>query len=168
MEPFARSNDFTTPIQTTPPKKSKKNLIVILTILLVLGLGSFWFYRGYVANKEKTKEKSMITPTVEVTEKPTPTPEEKEEEKEKVTLTPTAKVRGAVTSTKDLLIEVLNGTGEEGVAAKMRDHLTSKGYKDIDIGNAENFDYQGVQIRIKDKYKQYLSTLETILKTPTQ
>ncbi len=163
MEPFAQSNDFTTPVQTTPPQKSKKNLIVVLIILLVLGLGGYWFYRGYQTNQKKAQEETALTPTTAQVEEETPTPTGEKEEEE-TTPTPTAKVRGAVTSAKTLLIEVLNGTGEEGVAGKMRDHLSGKGYEDIEVGNAENFDYQGVEIRIKEKYKQYLSTLENDIK----
>lgn len=161
MEPFAQSNDFTTPVQTAPPKKSKKNLIVVLIILLVLGLGGYWFYRGYQTNQKKAQEETALTPTTEVVEEETPTPTGKEEE---TTPTPTAKVKGAVTSAKTLQIEVLNGSGDEGVAGKMRDHLVNKGYEFIDVGNAENFDYQGVEIRIKDEFKQYLTTLENDIK----
>lgn len=159
MEPFSQSssNDFTTPVNTTTPKKSKKSLLIFIIVLLVLGLGGFWFYRGYQTNQQQAQE-SEVTPTEAlVLESPTPSDDE-------TTPTPTGVVRGAVTSSKDLVIEVLNGSGEEGVAGKMRDHLSAKGYTNIEVGNADNFDYQGVEVRINDQYKKYLENVEADIK----
>lgn len=43
-------------------------------------------------------------------------------------------------------IRVLNGSGKAGLAAKVADKLNEQGYKIIEVGNAEKFDYQYTQI----------------------
>lgn len=43
--------------------------------------------------------------------------------------------------TEEIRLEVLNGCGLEGAAAKVKERLESNGYTVVAIGNADNFDY---------------------------
>lgn len=40
-----------------------------------------------------------------------------------------------------LRVEVLNGSGDRGAAARIRDHLRANGFDVVSVGNAEHFDH---------------------------
>ncbi len=60
----------------------------------------------------------------------------------------------------DLKLQVLNGSGEKGVAGTAQEYLEGLGYQDIDAGNAEKFDYEETQIEIKAAKEEYLPILQ--------
>ncbi len=61
-------------------------------------------------------------------------------------------------------IQVLNGTGTAGVAAKVRDQLTTEGFKVGSVGNAESDDVEKTEIAAAKKVdKEYLNKLKEIL-----
>lgn len=71
-----------------------------------------------------------------------------------------------------LSIAVANGSGKEGVAARGANILKGFGYNVASTGNADNFNYEGVTIKVKkesnnflDLLKQDLSKDYTITKT---
>ncbi len=74
-------------------------------------------------------KKPTPTPTPTPTNTPTPTPTVKREE---------------------IKIKILNGSGIKGQAAKLASILKEKGYKEIVVGNADSFDYEKTEIRIKN------------------
>jgi len=53
----------------------------------------------------------------------------------------------------DERVIILNGSGTPGVARKAADALMGKGYKIIDVKNADRFDYKETQIIIYDEKK---------------
>lgn len=139
------------------PKKGKNKLLVIF-IAVLLALGGYFFYSS--SQKKQPSKVKVISPSPEPTAEPT----------EELTPTvgptkkPTPTKKGEVKNAKDMSLQVLNGSGEEGVAGKAKEFLENKGYASIETGNADNFDYQGVTIRIKNSMQKFLSTLETDLK----
>jgi len=149
------------PISVQPPTAVKKDRtkLVIFLIIAILIVGGYFFFRG--SNKQEVKEEKIVIPTVK--EKATPTPEEEttetitpSEENEEETTTPSPiPTTGKIESAKDLNVQILNGSGEIGVAGKIQTYLSDKGYKNLFTGNADNFDYENVTINIKDSRKTY-------------
>lgn len=87
-------------------------------------------------------------------EKPTPTPEPTE------TPTPTEKP----VDLKAYNIQVLNGSGVTGEAAKVKASLEAAGFKVSETGNADKDDYENTQIAAKGTVnKQYMKKLEETL-----
>lgn len=62
-------------------------------------------------------------------------------------------------------IQILNGSGEVGVAGLVRDHLKTKGYSYFETGNADNFDYQNVTVKVKSTLSTYTATLRRDLES---
>ena len=64
---------------------------------------------------------------------------------------------------KLLKINLLNGAGTPGLANQVTVILENAGFEDIKTGNADNFDYDQTQIRIKQEKENYLSALVSAL-----
>ena len=60
---------------------------------------------------------------------------------------------GVVASIKpsDLLVDVLNGSGERGIASKFAAMLRAKGYRVGKVGNAESYDFDQTQVYAHSK-----------------
>src|SRR5438552_2737080 len=160
MPEFGSDVGYNPTPDVSSPKKKKGGLTALIAIVVIILIGGFLLYRSSQSKKQEAKKIVIATPSptkeVTPTQEATPSPE----------LSPTkAKTSAKVTSAKDLSIEVLNGSGEEGVASKVRDFLANKGYKNLDVGNADNFNYQDITVRIKEDKKQFLSELENDLKS---
>jgi hypothetical protein len=147
------------------PKKPKK--FAYLIIFLVI-LGGFFLVRNLFFGSSNQKEIPEITPTPTEYQFPTDTPAPSvspTEPAEKITITPTAKAVNPVDAAtgfdrSKLSVEVQNGSGETGVAGKGADVLKSFGYKIAATGNADNYDYQSVTIRVKSTKTNFLALLK--------
>ena len=53
----------------------------------------------------------------------------------------------------NVTVEVLNGSGIEGAAGKMRERLEANGYKVVGVGNAASFDFKRTVIEAPADYK---------------
>lgn len=84
---------------------------------------------------------------------PSPSPSPKPEPVEEVVVEPEL-------DRADLKLQVLNGSGEKGVAGIAQEYLEELGYQDVDAANAEDFDYEDVQIEIKQDKEEYLPMLK--------
>ncbi len=150
------------------PKKRRTGLIVAIVVLLLLAAGTYSFFNAQSkSSKTKTTPTPSFAPTEELTETPTSTPSGTvtPSETPSTTVSPTVRpTTGAVEDATELNIQVLNGSGTVGVAGEVRDHLTGKGYKNVDTSNADNFDYQNVTINIKSSRSDFLSDLQDALK----
>lgn len=73
-----------------------------------------------------------------------------------VSVSPTPEVE---LSRADLTIQILNGSGLTGAAAKAKDYLEELGYGVDTVGNASSTNFSTTQIAIKDSKKAYLSLL---------
>ncbi|MBI2028682.1 MAG: LytR C-terminal domain-containing protein [Candidatus Levybacteria bacterium] len=146
--------------------KSKKFLFIVIFLLLLLGVG-YLVVQYFLPSKNETKSLT-ITPTPTEYQFPTdtPTPQATPTASLKPTTGPTTKpttnpvdqASGLDRST--LSVEVQNGSGEAGVAAKASDILKGFGYKVASTGNADNYDYQDVTIQVKSTKSKYLTLLK--------
>ena len=102
--------------QQQESRKFPTKLIVIIIILLLLAVGG-WFFLIRPSSESLVDGEPTPTPFEVQESTPIPTPEEIEREGVK--------------------IQVLNGTGIAGQAAKVKDLLTELGLSKIETGNAE-------------------------------
>lgn len=125
-------------------KGPEKSLIVwaciVIGVALLTGLGLLMIVRG-----PSTVTSLFVKPT------PTPTPSPVS------TPTPTP----VLSDRSQLTIEVLNGSGKAGAAAKMQDFLKGKGYTVKKVGNAETSDFDKTQIHVKKDKEAFLGLLKT-------
>ncbi len=146
--------------------KSKKFLFMFIFLLLLIGTG-YLTARYFLPSKNETKSLT-ITPTPTEYQFPTdtPTPEASPTATLRPTAGPTTKpttnpvdsISGLDRST--LSVEVQNGSGEVGAAGKGSEVLKGFGYKVIQTGNADNYDYQNVTIQVKSIKSKYLPLLK--------
>lgn len=68
--------------------------------------------------------------------------------------------KNATIDRSKLTITVENGSGVEGAAGKASTFLEDLGYKASTTANADNYDYEGVTIKVKAAAKDYLETLK--------
>ncbi len=182
MEEEARGDYFQTPPQyenrmtRNDNSNGAKRYFVIISSIVVIGLIIFGATRFFGGATDSSTGQTP-TPTIEAfpTDVPTEisnTPVPTESEKPTGTPTPTK----AVTPTKtnsvdpttkldraDLDIHVLNGSGVSGASKKMSDYLEGLGYNVIQIGNAENFDYEETEVQLKSASSKFLNLIKTDL-----
>jgi hypothetical protein len=146
------------------PKKPKKFVYVVIFLVVV---GGFFLARNFFsANKQASTPEITPTPTEYQFPTDTPSPVISPAEKtEEVTVTPAAKAVNPVDpltrlDKSTLSIEVQNGSGEAGVAGKGADTLKEFGYKISSTGNADNFNYQDVTIKVKSTKSRFLALLK--------
>ncbi|QQG40776.1 MAG: LytR C-terminal domain-containing protein [Candidatus Levyibacteriota bacterium] len=149
-------------------KRNWKRFIIFLLVLLLIGGGIYFGAVSFFNTPEEKKAESITptqepTPTEEVSPTPeeSPTPEISKTPTSKPTANPVDKTTGLDRS--KLSVEVQNGSGQAGVANKGSDFLKSLGYKVAGIGNADNYNYEGVAILVKSDFSKYLSLLKTDL-----
>lgn len=112
-----------------------KLIIVLIASFMILGAiagGVFYYKKGISKRKVITSEPKIETPT------PLPTITE-----QKVDL-------------KKLSVNVLNGSGKRGEAAKVKELLTSFGFDSVKIktGNASSYDYKQTNVSLKDSFPE--------------
>lgn len=113
-------------------------IVLILVIVILVGLYFLGASKKGTFNPIPAPPTATPFPTAAVT--PTPTPE--------------ALDRG------ELTINVLNGSGVSGAARGTSETLKDLGYAVKTVGNADEFDYEGITIVIKDEKKEYLDLLK--------
>ncbi len=59
---------------------------------------------------------------------------------------------------EEIKIKILNGSGVAGKAGELKDALKNKGYQEILVGNADNFDYEQSELAVK-KSKSEIANL---------
>lgn len=147
------------------PKKPKKFFYVILFLIIIV---VFFLTRNFFFGSNKQKEETKITPTPTEFQFPTDTPAPSVSPTagaEKPTATPTVKSINPVDQLTGLdrsalSIEVQNGSGVKGAAAKAADILTGFGYKIASKGNANNENYENVTIQVKSTKSDFLALLK--------
>lgn len=147
------------------PKKPKKFIYVILFLIILVG---FFLTKNLFFGSSKQKQTPVVTPTPTEFQFPTDTPTPSASPTagaEKPTVTPTTKsvnpvdqLTGLDRST--LSVEVQNGSGVTGAAAKAADILTDFGYKIASKGNADNENYENATIQVKSTKNNFLALLK--------
>lgn len=153
---------------SAPKKRSLKKLLVFVAILALL-IGGVYFGISQLFGQGSMQEEAIIspTPTMIIEETPTETPTPEISPTDSPIETPTPKPTGnPVDKTTGLdrsqiTIEIQNGSGASGVAAKVSSFLKNLGYQVTKTGNADNFDYQNVTISVKSAFAKYLPLLKS-------
>ncbi|MBI4092153.1 MAG: LytR C-terminal domain-containing protein [Candidatus Levybacteria bacterium] len=169
-EVFQAPKEFESRINRPRSNNNVKRYLVIIVLIVVLGLLIFGVTRffGGASKPEPTPTPIPTTETVP-TEEPTPTPEETLTPTKKPTNTPTPKPtvnpidKTTGLDRSKLSIQVLNGSGAAGASKKASDYLEGLGYNVIQIGNAENFNFEKTTIQIKSSKDDFLNLLKSDL-----
>lgn len=160
------------------PKRSKFIVFFIISIIIIVVAFGGWRFLSS-RTEESSSPATAPTPTeyqlpTEVplspspeatpTAKPTALPTSKPTSKPTLTTTPKPSISPvSQSSTLDrskLTVEVQNGSGVVGAAKKAADTLEALGYVINSIGNADNYDYTNVTMRVKSSKSNYLSLLQ--------
>ena len=130
-----------------PKKKQLWIIIAIIIIALALIGGALWYFRENVLKRDSLKDKTTPVPSVLQN---TPTP-----------ATDSAKIE---IDFSEYSIQVLNGSGISGEAAKARDILSSEDFNIEEIGNADSASYEKTVIKAKKGVpSEFLDKLKGVL-----
>lgn len=146
---------------TTPKKRNPKNLLYLLAaiVVIVVLFNAFKILTG-------GSKKSTPTPTPAAVIE-TATPEPSATESASPTPTPTNNPVDSATGLNraNLSVEIQNGSGTVGAAGKASTLLKSLGYNITSTGNADNFNFTDVTVKVKVAQKKYLPLLIKDLST---
>lgn len=111
-------------------------LLIFITALLVGGaaVGGFFYY-SQIKTKEPPKNVKSETPV----QAPTAAPTE-----------PVASESAQKTDAATLSVQILNGSGTAGEAARVRDELQKAGFEKFSLGNADSYDYTDTEVQVKE------------------
>lgn len=132
------------PIEVTRVENGGKWTWVWAVVGLLLGM-AVGGGGGYVAWGMKKGD---------VAARPTPT-----KTVNKIVPTPTVEMKVEI-KRSELVVQVLNGSGVRGEAAKAKDFLEGLGYKDVATGNADRDDYEGTSVAVKKGKKAVWETVK--------
>ena len=158
--PFDSSSNY------SPQPRKKSRRLILLIFLIILIVAGVFFGKKFLGVKSSKSEapKTLPSPTAAETQSPTdtpspsPTPEELPISIPKPTVNPVDKDTGLDRSV--LSVAVQNGSGIVGAANKSADILKGLGYKVIETGNADNFNYETAAIKVKGDKSNYLPLLK--------
>ncbi len=143
---FSKNDPDTMPeisVHKTGSKSSNRGLFIwaigMFFMAITVGAGLLIFNRGGAGLPQMVVQPTE-TPTPSPSPSPTPTP------------APVAK--------EDASVQVLNGSGQAGVAGTMQEFLEEAGYTVEDTGNADNYDYEETEISVKKSFEGLLEQLE--------
>ncbi len=148
----------------TPKKPKKFFYLVIFLVVIVI----FFLARNLFSGSNKQKQTPSINPTPTEYQFPTDTPTPSVNptgEAGKTTPTPTTKEVNPVDKStgldrSTLSVDVQNGSGVTGAAAKAADVLKSFGYKVGSVGNADNDGYTNATVQVKSTKSNFLALLK--------
>ena len=159
--------EFPSYIEKSPPKSRKLTIFLSLGIFVILVLTGLYFL-GVNTKKEQvsssaspvastmpttpplptsapTVQESAVTPSPKVTIKKSPTP---------------TTTSNSATNRADLKIAVLNGSGVAGAAKGVSSYLNGLGYTIKSIGNADDYTYKNITVRVNKSKSAYLLLLK--------
>lgn len=117
-------------VEKPNPKDNKRSrMLIIIIVVLVLGLLGVGVWYLLSEPDTGTDEGVIVTET-------TPEPTEVQEP----TNTPEPVDRSEVS------IQILNGTGVAGEAGRLQEELEGLDYEDIEVGNADEQDYESAEV----------------------
>lgn len=155
-------------VPLTSRKRNPKQLLFLAIAAIVL---LFVLFNGvkFIGSKF-SKPSPTPSPVAVETPTPTATPTATATSTSTPTPTPSPSASNPVDSAtgldrSKLGVTVQNGSGTAGVGAKAASFLKNLGYNIVSTGNADNFNYTNVTIRVKDSQKAYLPLLNKDLST---
>lgn len=128
--------------QRGPSKTVLWLIVVALGLAIFVGGGLVVVTQGAIG----LPSLGLVKPTPTPIPSPTPTP------------TPALNLNRA-----DLAVQILNGGGVPGAAAKLKGFLEAKGYKVSSTGNTEEYTYEQTEVFVKAVKANYLWLLRTDL-----
>jgi hypothetical protein len=157
-------NQFNYPSPEVPKKPKKFIYVIIFLVILV----SFFLAKNIFFGSSSQKQESEITPTPTEYQFPTDTPVPSVSPaivEDEPTVVPTTKSVNPVDASTGLdrsllSVEVQNGSGVTGAAAKGSDILKGFGYKISSVENADNDSYTNVTIQVKSTKINFLPLLK--------
>lgn len=161
------SNVFDSDTTMVTRSGTSRSKLVLLFLVLLLGAGLIFAGIRFLSLNTGTPSNSSLaslTPTpyaTAVPEQPTPTVEATSSGTTG-TPSPTSKLTPTPTGTKTttMTIEILNGSGQSGVAGTAASAFKKLGYKISGTGNADAFNYEGYTIKIKKSQSSQLAQLK--------
>ncbi len=161
---------FPTPAINKSSKKSKRFLFLLVAIVVIIII--FFVGTKFFGSKNQ-KNNSKITPTPTEfqipTDTPAPSPSGGPTPTPKPTASPTPKPASSPIDQatgldrSKLSVEVQNGSGQVGTAGKAAGILKNLGYNVVSTGNADNYNYSNVTIKVKSSVSNYLTLLKNDL-----
>lgn len=141
-------------------KKFSKRVVLfaVFFIIILILIGGVIFFVTRKGSSTEEDKKISLPESQETTEAPSPVVSNTPTPTSKLTPTPTAVAIKLDKST--LRVSVQNGSGESGVAGKGSTILKTAGYNVVSTGNADNYDYKNVTIKVKSTKKGFLPLLE--------
>lgn len=157
--------DFSTFTEKTT-KNSKSGAIIVIVIFIIIAIVGGLFVLGM--NKKSDTSSTVAptktpTPTLEPTETPSATPSGSIKPTGKTT--PSSTVSSGKLDRATLNVSVLNGSGVVGAGKKISDYLSGLGYIIKTTGNADNFGYEDITVKIKKSKSDYGALLKKDLST---
>lgn len=128
-----------------PGKKGLLLVVVLIALAVALVSGGVMVYRRTMSGQPATEQNQLNPP-----EQPAATLSPQ--------VTPVVEL-----DRKELIIQVLNGSGTPGFAGKAQEYLEELGYEDVATGNASSYDYDETEIAIKEDKEEYLDMLKADL-----
>ena len=158
---FQEISQTFTAAPTRPQKRlPKRTLFLVAFIVLIIVAVVFLKLSGKskiqqtatasIAPSATTTPMPSTTPSETPSSTPTPTP--------KPSVNPVDKTTGLDRSKLNVVIQ--NGSGEAGVAGKASDYLKGLGYNISSTGNADNYNYANVFIKVKSDKSDFLGLLK--------
>jgi hypothetical protein len=158
-DPLPHQSSFSTPVEVETNNKGKGIVIyfiIVAFIAFLVGIGSMALFtfgfgkmNGGVPHMSLFHFMAKATPTpIKTTKMTSPTP------------MPTKAVDLTAYN-----IKILNGSGVNGAASKLKTELTTDGFTVVSAGNADKSDYTDTIIAVKkDLNADYLNKLKEVLK----
>lgn len=143
---FAHSNNRTGSQIIEKSKNNKRTFLLLLILVFIVA------YLMFVLNSKNTNSKQEKPKTIASKIMPT-------QIKPLPTATPISKI-----NREEITIQILNGTGKAGTASILSDLLRSKGYANIETGNATNSSFLKTVIRVRKTQEGLIDTIINDLK----
>jgi len=139
----------------TVEKRFSMGRLLLFILIVVVSAGVF--FTGMILYQSNRENFTMAN--VPFLTEPTPTPT--------VVLSPTPSPTPELVFS-DYSVQVLNGSGISGVAGSVATLLENEGFEGVDVGNAEDQDYEETEIQMKeDVPSEMFDELAKILSTYT-
>jgi hypothetical protein len=132
-----------------PGDDPDRGIRTLLMVILALAVVQFVLTIGLFVDRGRRDEPTRHSAAREPARRQEPAPEKAAERVREVAPEPAKPEVSEEPVMQPVRVQVLNGCGAQGVAARLRDFLTRSGYDVRDVGNADRQDYR--ESRILDR-----------------